>query len=52
VPILSPFGNELIKYKLREELDVVHENQNYGASQGIQASIQAIMHTIMARLAK
>jgi hypothetical protein len=39
VPILSPFGNELIKHKLREERDVMHEIQNYGASQGIQASI-------------
>jgi hypothetical protein len=25
VPILSPFGNELIKHKLREEQDVMHE---------------------------
>jgi hypothetical protein len=39
VPILSPFGNELIKRKPREERDAMHENQNYGASQGIQACI-------------
>jgi hypothetical protein len=39
VPILSPFDNELIKHKLREEQDAMHENQNYGASQDIQASI-------------
>jgi hypothetical protein len=39
VPILSTFGNELIKHKLREERDVMHEIQNYGASQGIQVSI-------------
>jgi hypothetical protein len=28
VPILSPFGNELIKLKPREERDVIHENQH------------------------
>jgi hypothetical protein len=28
VPILSPFGNELIKHKLREEQDAMHEIQN------------------------
>jgi hypothetical protein len=28
VPILSPFGNELIKHKLREEQGAMHENQN------------------------
>jgi hypothetical protein len=28
VPILSPFGNELIKHKPKEEQDVMHENQN------------------------
>jgi hypothetical protein len=28
VPILSPFGNELIKNKSREEQDAMHENQN------------------------
>jgi hypothetical protein len=39
VPILSPFDNELIKHKPREEKDAMHENQNQGASQGIQASI-------------
>jgi hypothetical protein len=39
VPILSPFGNELINHKSREEEDAMHENQHYGASQGIQASI-------------
>jgi hypothetical protein len=39
VPILSPFGNELIKHKPREEQDIVDENQHYGASQGIQACI-------------
>jgi hypothetical protein len=39
VPIFSPFGNELIKHKPREERDAMHEIQNYGASQGIQASI-------------
>jgi hypothetical protein len=33
VPILSPFGNELIKHKLREERDAMHEIQNYFASQ-------------------
>jgi hypothetical protein len=27
VPILSPFGNELIKHKPREERDAMHENQ-------------------------
>jgi hypothetical protein len=35
VLILSPLGNELIKYKPREERDAMHENQNQGASQGI-----------------
>jgi hypothetical protein len=25
MPILSPFGNELIKHKPREELDAMHE---------------------------
>jgi hypothetical protein len=39
VLILSPLGNELIKHKPREERDDMHEIQNYGASQGIQASI-------------
>jgi hypothetical protein len=39
VPILSPFDNKLIKHKSREEQDAMHEIQNYGASQGIQASI-------------
>jgi hypothetical protein len=39
VPILSLFDNELIKHKFREEQDAMHEIQNYGASQGIQASI-------------
>jgi hypothetical protein len=52
VPILSPFDNELIKYKLREERDAMHEIQHYGASQGMQASIYTIMQTIMVRLAK
>jgi hypothetical protein len=28
VPILSPFGNELIKHKPREEQDVMQEIQN------------------------
>jgi hypothetical protein len=28
VPILSPFGNELIKHKPKEEQDAMHENQN------------------------
>jgi hypothetical protein len=28
VPILSPFGNELIKHKPREERDAMHEIQN------------------------
>jgi hypothetical protein len=28
VPILSPFDNELIKHKPREEWDAMHENQN------------------------
>jgi hypothetical protein len=28
VPILSPFGNELIKQKPREERDDMHEIQN------------------------
>jgi hypothetical protein len=28
VPILSPFVNELIKHKPREERDVMHEMQN------------------------
>jgi hypothetical protein len=28
VSIFSPFGNELIKHKLREERDAMHENQN------------------------
>jgi hypothetical protein len=28
VPILSPFGNELIKHKPREERDAMYENQN------------------------
>jgi hypothetical protein len=37
--ILSPFGNELIKHKPREERGAMHEIQNYGASQGIQVSI-------------
>jgi hypothetical protein len=32
VPILSPFGNELIKHNPREERDVMHEIQNYCAS--------------------
>jgi hypothetical protein len=27
VPILSPFGNELINHKPREERDDMHENQ-------------------------
>jgi hypothetical protein len=36
---LSPFDNKLIKHKLREERDVMHEIQNYGASKDIQASI-------------
>jgi hypothetical protein len=36
---LSPFGNELIKHNSREERDAMDETQNYGASQGIQASI-------------
>jgi hypothetical protein len=36
---LSPFGNELIKHKLREERDAMHEIQNKGTLQGIQASI-------------
>jgi hypothetical protein len=35
VPILSPFGNELIKHKLREERDAMHKIQNWDASQGI-----------------
>jgi hypothetical protein len=39
VLILSPFGNELIKHKPREERDAMQEIQNYGASQGIQVSI-------------
>jgi hypothetical protein len=39
VPILSPFGNELIKQKPREERHAMHENQHYGALQGIQACI-------------
>jgi hypothetical protein len=39
VPILSPFDNELINHKPREELDDMHENQHYGASQGIEACI-------------
>jgi hypothetical protein len=39
VPILSPFGNELMKHKPREERDDMHEIQNYGTSQGTQASI-------------
>jgi hypothetical protein len=52
VQILSPFGNELIKHKPREERDVMHEIHNYGASQGIQACIEAIMYTIIPRLAK
>jgi hypothetical protein len=43
VPILSPFGNELIKHKPREERDAMQEIQNYGASQGIQVSISAII---------
>jgi hypothetical protein len=43
VPILSPFGNELIKHKPREERDAMQEIQNYGASQGIQVSIWAII---------
>jgi hypothetical protein len=50
VPILSPFDNELIKHKLREEQDDMLEIQNYGASQGIQASTLIIIHTIMPRL--
>jgi hypothetical protein len=28
VPILSPFGNELIKHESREERDAIHGNQN------------------------
>jgi hypothetical protein len=28
MPILFPFDNELIKHKLREERDAIHENQN------------------------
>jgi hypothetical protein len=28
VPILSPFGNELIKHKARKEQDAMHENQH------------------------
>jgi hypothetical protein len=28
VPILSPFGNELIKHKSREERDAMHDIQN------------------------
>jgi hypothetical protein len=28
VPILSPFGNELIKHKPRRERGAMHENQN------------------------
>jgi hypothetical protein len=28
MPILSPFGNELIKHKPREEQDAMHENQH------------------------
>jgi hypothetical protein len=39
VLILSPFGNELIKLKTREERDAMHEIQNLGASQGIQKDI-------------
>jgi hypothetical protein len=52
VPILSPFGNELIKRKPREERDAMHENQNYGASQGIQACIWAIISITMPKLVK
>jgi hypothetical protein len=52
VPILSPFGNELIKHKPREERDAMHENQNLDASQGIQACILAIISITMSRLAK
>jgi hypothetical protein len=33
---LSPFGNELMKHKAREERDAMHENQYLGASQGIK----------------
>jgi hypothetical protein len=39
VLILSPFDNKLIKHKSREEQDAMHENQNWGALQGIQACI-------------
>jgi hypothetical protein len=28
MPILSPFGNELIKHEPREEWDAMHENQH------------------------
>jgi hypothetical protein len=46
------FGNELIKHKPREEWDVMHENQHYGASQGIQACIWVIIFITMPRLTK
>jgi hypothetical protein len=36
---LSLVGNELIKHKPREERDAMHDIQNKGSSQGIQASI-------------
>jgi hypothetical protein len=52
VPILFPFDNELIKHKLREERDAMHENQNYGASQGIEACISVIISITMPRLEK
>jgi hypothetical protein len=52
VPILSPFDNELIKHKPREERDAMHENQYYGASQGIQACICAIISITMPKLVK
>jgi hypothetical protein len=52
VLILSPLGNELIKHKPREERDDMHEIQNYGASQGIQASIWAIIHHQYAKTCK
>jgi hypothetical protein len=52
VHILSPFGNELIKHKLREEWDAMHEIKIRVLHKVYKLVFKQLYSTIMPRLAK
>jgi hypothetical protein len=52
VHILSPFGNELIKYKLREAWDAMHEIKIRVLHMVYKQVFKQLYSTIVPRLAK